>query len=871
MVKNLSAFLISFLFAAILFSDSLSADMYSESEVIPETQNFLTEDIPNGAAFIHYVIYNNNQLSNSTELNHHLANDNPTAKIFVSLNYNPAESSGIGNNHPVAVRYDNQTGRWSIFNQDGGFIENMTAFNVFIFKPEPIIGILHPGFTHTATAVNTTGAITEIDYPLVNGNANAILQVTQNWNPGGFGEVDNNHIVGVRYNRNSQRWAIFNQDGSAIPDGASFNVLALVHHRNAFVHSVSEQPSIAQNQDPLTKSWTELDHVQLNGHPNAIFHVTHNWNPLSDTGIDNDHIIGVRYDQDSQRWAIYNQDDAPLPNRASFNVFLPIVRERSFNIRATVSNLNFVEIDHPLTNDNPNAIVQATHNFSVVQDGEKNNSYIGVLFNAMSGKWAVINQNLLTIEKDTGFNIFVPSTLPNSASFIHTATVNNLNGSTTEIDHPLANDKPNAKLFVTQNFTPNGDYVGHNDHPVTVWYNSQIGRWLIFNQDNNNILEGTAFNVYISPPEKDSSSFVHSVLTQNLGSFRTVIDHPLANGNQSAILQVTQNLVYEGNGGIQNEAPIGVQYLVSGKWAIFNQDFSIMPEGAFFNVDVLGSKIIQVNLEGGGSGIVRNIKRASEDEFIIDCGEDCDEVYPEGWTMSLEAEPAEGSIFAGWGGACSGTGECEVLMNASKTVTAIFEKEDVTIEKKAPLQISLTGNGSGVVSSDPAGINCGDECNLGFEPESFVTLIATPDTSSTFVGWGGKCSGVESCTVQMGQANEPTYVTATFVSTDSGPGESTGNLLVSRLGDGAGYVTGTPAGIDCGTECSAQISLGIIYSLIATPDPGSTFSGWSGDCSGTATCVIEISELNTVIATFTAGSEEPSEPESGIYLPLIYR
>ena len=41
--------------------------------------------------------------------------------------------------------------------------------------------------------------------------------------------------------------------------------------------------------------------------------------------------------------------------------------------------------------------------------------------------------------------------------------------------------------------------------------------------------------------------------------------------------------------------------------------------------------------------------------------------------MTLTAAPESGSMFAGWSGACSGTGGCTVIMNADMSVTAKFD------------------------------------------------------------------------------------------------------------------------------------------------------------------------------------------------------
>ncbi len=73
-------------------------------------------------------------------------------------------------------------------------------------------------------------------------------------------------------------------------------------------------------------------------------------------------------------------------------------------------------------------------------------------------------------------------------------------------------------------------------------------------------------------------------------------------------------------------------------------------------------------------------------------------------------------------------------------------------------------------------------------------------------------------------------------------------LTVTRSGSGSGAVTSSPAGIDCGATCSASLSGSA--TLTATPASGSTFAGWSGDCTGTGSCVVAMSAAKSVTATF---------------------
>ena len=82
-------------------------------------------------------------------------------------------------------------------------------------------------FIHHATPENTSANSTYLDGPPTEGNPNAVLVVTHNWNPGGSPGKYNDHPIGVWYDRDRSKWAIFNQDRAAMPVGADFNVAVL--------------------------------------------------------------------------------------------------------------------------------------------------------------------------------------------------------------------------------------------------------------------------------------------------------------------------------------------------------------------------------------------------------------------------------------------------------------------------------------------------------------------------------------------------------------------------------------------------------------------------------------------------------------------
>jgi len=79
---------------------------------------------------------------------------------------------------------------------------------------------------------------------------------------------------------------------------------------------------------------------------------------------------------------------------------------------------------------------------------------------------------------------------------------------------------------------------------------------------------------------------------------------------------------------------------------------------------------------------------------------------------------------------------------------------------------------------------------------------------------------------------------------------STYTLTVTKSGTGSGTVTSSPAGISCGSDCSEAYNSGTSVTLTAAAASGSTFASWSGDCSGTGSCVLTMNSIKSVTATF---------------------
>jgi hypothetical protein len=351
-------------------------------------------------AFVHMVTPANNT-GVSSYIDNALTNDNPNAIIFITPNYNPGGSGGKYNNHNIGVWYDGS--HWIIFNQDSGAMTSGASFNVLVLVPASDI------FVHTATAGNSASDFTRIDNALTNDHPNAIVFTTPNWNPGGASGMGNNHNIGVWYDNvfGSNQWGIYNQDLTAIPANAAFNVLVPHPDTSVFVHKATAANIIGGG--------TFIDYPLTNNHPNAILLVTPNWNPGGVGGQYDNHPIGVFYS--IGKWWVLNQDVATMPTNATFNVFVPTPGPGVgvFVHNATAANISnhITFIDNPLTNGNPNAMVLVTPNRNPGGACPSPACQyvahpIGVFYyGSPIYKWGIFNQDNAAMLDGAAFNVYV--------------------------------------------------------------------------------------------------------------------------------------------------------------------------------------------------------------------------------------------------------------------------------------------------------------------------------------------------------------------------------------------------------------------------------------------------------------------------------
>ena len=201
-----------------------------------------------------------------------------------------------------------------------------------------------------------------------------------------------------------------------------------------------------------------------------------------------------------------------------------------------------------------------------------------------------------------------------------------------------------------------------------------------------------------------------------------------------------------------------------------------------------------------------------------------------------------------------GTDSVYVIATASNTVTTTIPVGSLSTGVAVTPDGStlyVTNEGGTTVSVIATATNTvvGSPITVGSNPYG---VSVTPDGSQAYV------ANLNSNTVSV-IATASNTVTATIPVGVNPFGfgafmSPAATLTVAENGSGTGQVTSSPAGIDCGNgnnACAVPFALGTIVTLTAIPAAGSVFAGWSGGCSGTASCVVTLNAAVSVTATFT--------------------
>ena len=235
----------------------------------------------------------------------------------------------------------------------------------------------------------------------------------------------------------------------------------------------------------------------------------------------------------------------------------------------------------------------------------------------------------------------------------------------------------------------------------------------------------------------------------------------------------------------------------------YSADFSQSEEADAVNINVLANHTITATSDGGGT-VSLNPPGG---------------VYVSTNIVTVTATPASGWSFMYWlGDTTGGSAVIQVPADRDRTLRAVFGTS-----------ISTTVTGNGQVQLNPA--------DSLYPYGANVRVTGIPQSGSYFGFWGNAASGNTNPLLFTVTNANPT-ISSIFGTV--GAGQSSLTILIS----GDGSVSRNPAGNVYSTSQTV--------SLTATPNPGQTFLGWSGDISGTQNPYnLSMSQNRTVTANFS--------------------
>ena len=89
---------------------------------------------------------------------------------------------------------------------------------------------------------------------------------------------------------------------------------------------------------------------------------------------------------------------------------------------------------------------------------------------------------------------------------------------------------------------------------------------------------------------------------------------------------------------------------------------------------------------------------------------------------------------------------CTVDLGFWSNTDAVTARVNATTDASV-VSTTVAGDGSGSVTSSPAGINCPGTCSASFSTDSSMTLTAAPASGSTFAGWATSAEGGTQCLI----------------------------------------------------------------------------------------------------------------------------
>jgi len=249
-----------------------------------------------------------------------------------------------------------------------------------------------------------------------------------------------------------------------------------------------------------------------------------------------------------------------------------------------------------------------------------------------------------------------------------------------------------------------------------------------------------------------------------------------------------------------------------------------------------------VDVSPPGIDLATGIPLTRCDPGVRDKG--CQLAYPPGTQVTATATPGSGKTFAGWSDARCAAGPC---------TAEVVEGETSLVASFNPLQLVVVTSGPGVVTSSPAGIDCGDDhFDCAADADLGAKFILDAGTSDHEWRFGCDPAGgdvhARRCTATV--AGSPTEAGVSFggAGGPEPPQRITIRLDVAKARGTSATVTGTK--INCGATCSATYKFGDMEELRPVDAPGARFDHWVNGCGATRVCRFPVGPITSLEAVF---------------------
>lgn len=263
--------------------------------------------------------------------------------------------------------------------------------------------------------------------------------------------------------------------------------VAAAGHAIQLRHTVSEENIIEGGTVTLIDHWSTNDQSEIVVVLNPVCHAMPGTEAAGFSAV---------YYPSIGRWGVRTNAAAGLSVGAAFNILTHHYGPNSFVHTVSPENRNAhtTIIDHPLLNDQPDAVAFLTP----LGEAETLETLhpLGFFYHNGLQRWGIFNQNAANMVDGMAFNVVI--FWENEDVFTHTATEINILGNASRLDHNNTNRNANALILTTPVWRADGSGWVQYDHYSGVQFNPE-GWWEVANLDSLTVMpEGAAFNVIVS-------------------------------------------------------------------------------------------------------------------------------------------------------------------------------------------------------------------------------------------------------------------------------------------------------------------------------------------------------------------------------------